>query len=178
LFQTTALKDLFPMNSTPQLSMNREPRQNQAPLLLTSAKPHVMVVEDHDDTREMLGIFLEYHGCQVIQARNGEQAINVAERDTPHLILLDMKLPGMDGLAVARVMRARPSLRNVPIVATTANAALHFRSEVLRAGCNYVVVKPFDFKRLEELIKSLTRAEILPPLRTALRLERHRQVLT
>jgi two-component system, OmpR family, phosphate regulon response regulator PhoB len=165
LFQTTALKDLLSMDRAPQLS-------RQALLPPTSIKPRVLVVEEHDDTREMLGVFFEYHGCRVIEARNGEQAISVAERDTPHLILLDMKLPGMDGLAVARLMRARPKLSNVPIVATTANAAVQFRSEVFKAGCDYVVVKPFEFKRLEEIVKSLIRA-YSPIFRRQAERERH-----
>ena len=141
-------------------------RQPLGPGRQNYSDPVVLIVEDHDDTREMLKTFLEMVGCQVIEAENGEQALNVAEKTRPHLILLDMKMPRLDGLTVTRLIRSHPNLHEVPIVAVTGNATLRFQAEVLKAGCNYCLVKPIDFDRLEELIQMLARSAPPPVLRT------------
>ncbi|HEX5603892.1 MAG TPA: response regulator [Pyrinomonadaceae bacterium] len=120
--------------------------------------PVVLIVEDHDDTREMLTILLSSFGCHVVGAEDGERAMNVAERSRPDLILLDIKMPRLDGLAVARLIRSHPSLNKVPIVAVTGYGTPQQHREVLRAGCNHCLVKPIDFDQLEKLIEVLVRS--------------------
>ena len=90
-----------------------------SPDLREKNHPVVLIVEDHDDTREMLTILLSSFGCHVVGAEDGERAMNVAERSRPDLILLDIKIPRLDGFAVARLIRSHPSLNKVPIVAVT-----------------------------------------------------------
>ena len=116
----------------------------------------VLIVEDHDDTREMLQLLLGVFGCRVIPAHDGEEAMSLAEKTLPDLILMDMRIPHLDGLSVARMIRCHPTLNEVPIIAITGMVSPQFRSEVLRAGCNDCLYKPIDFDRLEELIKTLT----------------------
>lgn len=135
--------------------MNNDPQKNH---------PVVLIVEDHDDTREMLTILLSSFGCHVVGAEDGERAMNVAEKSRPDLILLDMKIPLLDGLAVARLIRSHPSLNKVPIVAVTGYGTPQHHREVLRAGCNHCLVKPIDFDQLEKLIEVLVRSAPLLPL--------------
>ena len=78
----------------------------------------------------MLTILLSSFGCHVVGAEDGERAMNVAERSRPDLILLDIKIPRLDGLAVARLIRSHPSLNKVPIVAVTMSNLLHTRQRI------------------------------------------------
>ena len=154
------------MNPDPQKSRQADLRQTPGPGRENYADPVVLIVEDHDDTREMLKTLLAMVGCHVIEAVDGDRALNAAEKARPDLILLDMKMPRLDGLTLTRLIRSHPNLHGVPIVAVTGNATPQFQAEVLRAGCNYFLVKPIDFDRLEELIQVLARSAPPPVLRT------------
>ena len=160
------MTEKFSMNPDPQKSEQGELRQSPGPGREDCADPVVLIVEDHDDTREMLKTLLGMVGCHVIEAEDGDRAMNAAERAHPDLILLDMKIPRLDGLTVTRLIRSHPNLHEVPIVAVTGNATPQFLAEVLRAGCNYFLLKPIDFDRLEELIQMLARSAPPPVLRT------------
>ena len=132
-------------------------------MALTGANnPVVLVVEDHDDTREMLQLLLHLFGCRVIAAQDGEEAMSLAEKMSPDLILMDMKMPRLDGLSVTRMIRSHPTLNKVPIVAVTGMVTPQFQSEALNAGCTECLAKPIDIDRLERLIKALTRSAPIP----------------
>jgi two-component system, cell cycle response regulator DivK len=152
------------MNPNPQKPWPGDLRQPPGPGGVNY--PVVLIVDDHDDTREMLKTLLGMVGCHAIEAEDGEQALDAAENLHPDLILLDMKMPRLDGLTVTHLIRSHPNLHEVPIVAVTGNAKPQFQEEALRAGCNYCLVKPIDFDRLEELIQILTRSAPPPVLRT------------
>jgi CheY-like chemotaxis protein len=154
------------MNPDPQKPVQGDLRKPSGPGRQNYADPVVLIVEDHDDTREMLKTFLGMVGCHVIEAEDGERALNVAEKARPDLILLDMKIPRLDGLTVTRLIRSHPNLHGVPIVAVTGNGTPQFQAEVLRAGCNHCLVKPIDFDRLEELIQMLARSAPPPASRS------------
>ena len=154
------------MNPDPQKSGQGDLRRPPGPGRENYADPVVLIVEDHDDTREMLKTLLGMFGCHVIEAEDGDRALNAAEKAHPDLILLDMEIPRLDGLTVTRLIRSHPNLHEVPIVAVTGNATPQFQAEVLRAGCNYCLVKPIDFDRLEELIQMLARSAPPPVLLT------------
>jgi CheY-like chemotaxis protein len=123
--------------------MNRE--QNQT----------VMVVEDFEDNRFMMRRLLEMSGYQVLEAINGEEAVEIAIRERPNLILMDLSLPLLDGLAATRRIRQYPDLRDVPIVAVSAHDTADFHADALAAGCNDYVTKPIDFDQLETLLGHL-----------------------
>jgi len=114
-----------------------------------------MVVEDFEDNRFMMRRLLEMSGYHVLEAINGEEAIRIAEQEHPDLILMDLSLPLLDGLAATRRIRERDSLRNVPIVAVSAHDTADFHAEALAAGCNDYVTKPIDFDQLEALLHRL-----------------------
>ena len=124
-----------------------------------NTKQTVMVVEDFEDNRFMMRRLLEMSGYNVIEAINGEEAIEMALRELPALILMDLSLPRVDGLAATRQMRQHRELSNVPIVAVSAHDTTDFHAEALAAGCNDYVTKPIDFDELEELLKGLLPGE-------------------
>lgn len=115
----------------------------------------VMVVEDFEDNRFMMRRLLEMSGYRVIEAVNGQEAVEVAGRELPDVILMDLSLPLLDGLAATRRIRTQPELTKVPIVAVSAHDTADFHAEALAAGCNEYVTKPIDFDELENLLKRL-----------------------
>ena len=121
---------------------------------MDTSKPVVLIVEDHDDTREMLQLILTIYGCRVLAAANGDDAIRLAEKTLPDLVLMDMKMPQLDGLALTRVIRSHPTLSKVPIVAMTGMVTPQFHREAVNAGCDDCLDKPIDFERLEKLVKA------------------------
>jgi CheY-like chemotaxis protein len=114
-----------------------------------------MVVEDFEDNRFMMRRLLEMSGYRVLEAINGEEAVKLAEQEQPDLILMDLSLPLLDGLAATRRIRQHDSLRNVPIIAVSAHDTADFHADALAAGCNDYVTKPIDFDKLESLLSDL-----------------------
>lgn len=118
--------------------------------------PHkILVVEDFEDNRFMMRKLLEMNGYEVIEAINGEEAIEIAHHERPHIILMDLSLPMLDGLAATRRIREYPDMRDVPIIAVSAHDTLDFHADALAAGCNDYVTKPVDFDQLEQLLSRL-----------------------
>jgi CheY-like chemotaxis protein len=116
----------------------------------------VMVVEDFEDNRFMMRRLLEMSGYRVVEAINGQEAVDKAQRELPDLILMDLSLPLLDGLAATRRIREQEELKKVPIVAVSAHDTADFHAEALAAGCNEYVTKPIDFDQLESLLSRLT----------------------
>jgi CheY-like chemotaxis protein len=119
----------------------------------------VMVVEDFEDNRFMMRRLLEMSGYRVVEAINGQEAVETAERVRPDLILMDLSLPLLDGLAATRRIREQDGLKKVPIVAVSAHDTADFHAEALAAGCNEYVTKPIDFDQLETLLQRLTASK-------------------
>jgi len=119
------------------------------------SKKTVLVVEDFEDNRFMMRRLLELDGYHVIEAINGQEAVLIAAQERPNLILMDLSLPQIDGLAATRSIRQLDGMRDVPIIAISAHDTSDFRTEALAAGCNEYLTKPVDFDRLEELLKKL-----------------------
>ena len=117
--------------------------------------PTVLLVEDTEDNRFMMRRLLEMTGYRVVEAMNGEEAVKLAEAESPHLILMDLSLPVIDGLAATRLIRKLPDLKSTPIIAVSAHDTSDFQSEAIEAGCNSYVTKPIDFNELEQLISKL-----------------------
>ena len=119
------------------------------------AGPTVLVVEDFEDNRFMMRRLLEMSGYRVIEAVNGEQAVEMAATERPDLILMDLSLPKLDGLAATRRIRQSDGLAEVPIVAVSAHDTSDFHADALAAGCDEYVTNPIDFDQLEGLLKKL-----------------------
>lgn len=121
----------------------------------SAAEPVVLVVEDFEDNRFMMRRLLEMSGYRVVEAVNGEQAVEAAVGERPDLILMDLSLPKLDGLAATRRIRQHDALSQTPIVAVSAHDTTDFHADALAAGCNEYVTKPIDFDQLEALLKKL-----------------------
>jgi CheY-like chemotaxis protein len=117
--------------------------------------PVVLIVEDHEDTRAMLRVYLEMSGCRVLEADNGATAVELAETARPDIILMDARLPVLDGLSATIRIRRNSSLDHIPIIAVSGNAAPHFKTQMIAAGCDYCLIKPLDFDQLTDLIGTL-----------------------
>lgn len=124
-------------------------------MLRECRQPKVLLVEDSEDTRVMMKYLLEMSGYEVIEAVNGEQAVNTAQARLPDLILMDLSLPRMDGLAATRGIRGVSALKSVPIVVVSAHDTADFYAEAVASGCDEYVTKPIDFGRLELLLMRL-----------------------
>lgn len=121
----------------------------------------ILVVEDHDDTREMLCVLLERWGCRVVEACNGLAAVEAASRERPQLILMDGRLPLLDGLEATRRIRENGLLDQVKILALNGSGSPGYHADALAAGCNDSIEKPFDIEKLRTYV---FRASILPLL--------------
>ena len=117
--------------------------------LKSGQKPLVLVAEDHEDTRYMLRTIFEMKGCRVVEACDGLQAVEVAGREQPDLILMDGSLPRLNSLAATRLIRGNAFMSKVFIVALNGWGTLSFHDAALAAGCNDCLNKPIDFERLE-----------------------------
>ena len=126
---------------------------------LDAAPATILVAEDDEDNRLVMKMLLELRGYRVVTATNGHEAIEVAERERPALILMDLRMPQLNGLATARQLRQHrlSELRRVPIIALSAYDPAQHRSVALAAGCNEYVTKPINYELLEQLIKDLLR---------------------
>lgn len=122
-----------------------------------SELPTVLLVEDTEDNRFMMRRLLEITGYRVVEATNGEEAVALAKTESPHLILMDLSLPVIDGLAATRLIRNLPEFASTPIIAVSAHDTSDFQAEALEAGCNTYVTKPIDFNELENLIAQLLK---------------------
>ena len=99
-----------------------------------SVNPLILIVEDHEDTRLMLRILLEMRGMWVVEAQDGEAGVRAAEEIHPDLILMDLTLPTLDGLAAMRLIRERETLRQVPVVITSGHAHPKLQEAAFAAG--------------------------------------------
>jgi len=115
----------------------------------------VLVVEDNDDSRYLMRLELERLGYLVLEAEDGAKAVEIAERDHPNIILMDLTLPVMGGLEATAKIRANDEMRDVPIIAVTAHQENDWREEAKASGFDAYVTKPIDGGWLSELIKGL-----------------------
>jgi two-component system cell cycle response regulator DivK len=119
----------------------------------------VLLVEDTEDNRQMMRRLLEMSGYRVVEAINGVEAVEVAGQIRPQIILMDLSLPFIDGLAATRRIRSLPGLGNVPIVAVSAHDTADFHSDALDAGCNAYITKPIDYPELEDVVNRLLASD-------------------
>jgi CheY-like chemotaxis protein len=115
----------------------------------------ILYVEDNDDNVYMLKNRLSRAGFTVIVATDGTQGISMATSEQPDLILMDLKLPDVDGEEVTRRIKADPITKRIPVIALTANAMAGDREKAIAAGCDDFDTKPVDMPRLLEKIAAL-----------------------
>ena len=113
----------------------------------------VLVVDDSPDNLVLTQFLLETDGFEVLTAENAEQALDVLRACRPELILMDVQLPGMDGLTLTRKLRADPAWSDVVIVALTAYAMKGDEENALAAGCDGYITKPIDTRTFASIVR-------------------------
>ena len=115
----------------------------------------ILLVEDYEGFRNSLKQLLELEGYVVIEAETGEQALELAQQTTLDLILMDLTLPGMDGLSATKKIKEIPGSKSVPVIALSAYDAEDFRNDAKMAGCTDYITKPIDFDHFTQILKQL-----------------------
>ena len=122
--------------------------------------PRVLVVEDDLVNLELVIALLEQEGCQVLTAESAEAALRLARLERPHLILMDLQLPGMTGYEATQKLKADPATAAIPVVALTAQAMRGEEEKAKAAGCDAYIAKPLDPEVFREtLLRFLPRRE-------------------
>ncbi len=114
----------------------------------------ILVIEDNDLNRELVTDLLEATGFIVYQAREAEEGLRLARELLPALVLMDLSLPGIDGLTATRALRADPVTRNLTVVALTAHAMKGDEKTALSAGCDGYLTKPIDTRTLASKLET------------------------
>ena len=113
----------------------------------------ILVVEDNERNLKLLRDLLEYEGYDVRVARTGEDAVTLAVKDPPDLVLMDLQLPGIDGMEALRRLRESPRTVDIPVVAVTAQAMKQDRERALQAGFNGYVEKPISVRAFPDQVR-------------------------
>jgi two-component system response regulator MprA len=137
------------------------PQGNNQPGQNGQEKPplKVLVVDDEDNIIELVRLGLRYEGFHVEVASDGEQGLTVAQRVNPDVIILDIMLPGIDGLEVCRRLRNNPTTSDIPVLMLTAKDEVSDRILGLQTGADDYLTKPFDFYELLERVRAILRRQ-------------------
>lgn len=111
---------------------------------MVSEHNQVLYIEDNFENRVLVRRILAAEGYDVLEAAEAEQGLEIARREKPDLVMIDINLPQLDGLTLTSMMKADPDLGHIPIVAVTANVMKGDRERTLAAGCDGYIQKPID----------------------------------
>ena len=117
----------------------------------------VLIVEDNDKNLELVQDILEFRGFRTLAASNGRDAVELARIHQPDLVLMDIQLPGLDGVRALRQLRSDASTTAIPVVALTAFAMTEDRGRLLEAGFDGYLAKPIDVRTLPETVLAYCR---------------------
>jgi CheY-like chemotaxis protein len=121
--------------------------------------PLILVVDDNDAGQLLVSTVLQLEGFEIEGAGSAKEVLECLRRRTPDLILMDVQLPGQDGLALTRQLKADPATAAIPIIALTAYAMAGDREQALAAGCAGYITKPIDTRNLGAQIRRFLSAE-------------------
>jgi two-component system cell cycle response regulator DivK len=119
----------------------------------------ILAVEDNSSNMILISRVVEAEGYQLLRADDGTKALKLLTTETPDLILLDINIPGIHGLDLAKELKADARLALVPIIATTANVLLGDRERCLEAGCDDYLPKPLDIRKLRDMMRSFLQRD-------------------
>lgn len=118
-------------------------------------QPTILIIENEVSNRILIERVLSTRGYRCISASNGQEALNILDRENVDLILTDLSMPVLDGYRTTQLIRERPALVNVPIVAVTAYALNDENEAAMQIGCNEYLTKPFKPRQLLEVVDRL-----------------------
>jgi two-component system, cell cycle response regulator DivK len=113
----------------------------------------ILIIEDHEKNLKLVRDLLQVKGYQTLEAATAELGIELARRHTPQLILMDIQLPGMDGVAALSQLKADPTTAHIPVIALTAFALKDDRERFRSAGFDSYLVKPINIRELLEVVR-------------------------
>ncbi|GMQ82030.1 MAG: response regulator transcription factor [Rhodothermia bacterium] len=119
--------------------------------------PTILIVDDEEDILELLAYNLEQEGYQTLVAKDGQEAVRIAESKSPELIILDVMMPNMDGLQACSILREHPGFRNTPILMLTAKTEDSYHVSGLEAGADIYLKKPISIPVLLSQVKAALR---------------------
>ena len=122
---------------------------------MTKLNKKILIVEDNEKNRRMMRDILTYHGYEIIEAENGEEAIKMAKEFNPELILMDMQMPVMDGFAATSILKNDPETRRIKIIAVTSFAMVGDKEKILQAGADDYISKPLNTRELPERVRKI-----------------------
>ncbi|MBK5437623.1 MULTISPECIES: response regulator [unclassified Pseudomonas] len=122
----------------------------------------ILIVEDNEANMRLARLLLVNAGHSVLWAADAETGLTLAREKQPALILMDIQLPGMDGLAATSLLKQDPHTAHIPVIALTAMAMKEDRDKTLRAGCDAYIIKPLRYKELYQVIDTLLQQNITP----------------
>ncbi len=120
-------------------------------------KKTVLIIEDEADVRNFASRVLELEGYRVLRAESGDEGLTLARENEVNLVLLDLRLHGIDGWAVLEQMKIEPALSTIPVIVFTASAGLPHRERALRMGATDYLVKPLSAARLKGAVAHTLR---------------------
>lgn len=115
----------------------------------------ILIVEDNEKSRRLLRDVLQVNGYRTVESDTAEEGIEIAQQSLPALVLMDIQLPGINGMEARLQLRADPKTQHIPVVAVTASAMLHDRSDIENAGFDAFQSKPIDINEILRLIRGL-----------------------
>jgi CheY-like chemotaxis protein len=115
----------------------------------------ILIVEDNERNRKLVRDVLQVKGYQTIESETAEEGLRLARERHPALVLMDIQLPGMDGITALGQLRADPTTRAIPVMAVTASAMTHNRQQILAAGFDAYQSKPINVKGFLEAVRAL-----------------------
>jgi CheY-like chemotaxis protein len=119
----------------------------------------VLIVEDSPTTRSVIKVYLVGHHLEFLEATNGDEGLKIARAERPNVIVVDLKMPGMDGLTFCRHIRGDARLRDTPIILLTGSKGEEVRREAMAAGASFFMTKPIDGPALAERIVASVEAK-------------------
>lgn len=119
----------------------------------------ILIVDDNQDSRDLVVKVLKNRGYQMVEAVDGEDALEKATAENPDIILMDISIPKLDGYEVTRRLKSQEKFKNIPIIALTAHAMKGDKEKAMQAGCDGYITKPISVHELPDQIKSYLKAE-------------------
>ncbi len=115
----------------------------------------ILITEDNEKNRKLMREVLKVTGYQILESETAEEGIRLAQEARPALILMDLQLPGMDGIAALETLRADPRTTRIPVIAVTASAMTHHRPQILAAGFDGYQTKPLHVKEFLQVVREV-----------------------
>lgn len=119
----------------------------------------ILIVEDYKDARDFMKVSLEMSGYEVLEARDGYEAVEIVKEKAPSLILMDISLPSMDGLTATQIIRNFADAAHIPILAVSAHGDAFYK-KAIDVGCDDLISKPLDFDTLKPFLEQYLKESI------------------